>query len=383
MILKRLKLLDHNNHYDISINGSKITSISKSSDSDSTGHVLQNAMALPGLINSHDHLDFNLFPRLGNTVYKNYTDWGRSIHSNYKKEIEDILRIPETLRFRWGLYKNLIAGVTSVNNHGKQMSHKSLPLNLIDKGQCLHSVAFEKNWKWKLNNPLKIRSKCIIHSGEGIDDAARTEVSDLTQNNYLKRELIAVHGIAMTPDQSNHFSALVWCPQSNFFMFKRTADIKVLKNSVPVILGTDSTLTSDWNIWDHLRTARSTGFLSDKELFESVTSVPADVWKLSSGRLLPGKNADIIITDIKDENNSCGSFFENDPQKILMVITNGKIRMFDIDIRDKIEKADLTHSNWGMIKIQGSIKYVPKELISIYKEIKNYNASVQFPFSLV
>ena len=39
----------------------------------------ENAVALPGFINSHDHLEFNSFPLLANRVYNNYTEWARDI----------------------------------------------------------------------------------------------------------------------------------------------------------------------------------------------------------------------------------------------------------------------------------------------------------------
>jgi|GEM_PF-4212352 len=32
------------------------------------------SLVFPGLINSHDHLDFNSFPLLGNRIYNNYTE---------------------------------------------------------------------------------------------------------------------------------------------------------------------------------------------------------------------------------------------------------------------------------------------------------------------
>ncbi|HEX4850540.1 MAG TPA: hypothetical protein VFV08_07035, partial [Puia sp.] len=37
---------------------------------------LDQGIALPGFINSHDHLDFNLFPSIRNRIYNNYTEWG-------------------------------------------------------------------------------------------------------------------------------------------------------------------------------------------------------------------------------------------------------------------------------------------------------------------
>src|SRR5689334_20936533 len=80
-----------------------------------------NAVALPGFINSHDHLEFNLFPLLANRVYNNYTEWARDIQTTGKKEIDAVLQIPEEVRIEWGCYKNLLNGFTTVVNHGKKL----------------------------------------------------------------------------------------------------------------------------------------------------------------------------------------------------------------------------------------------------------------------
>src|SRR5580700_225748 len=73
----------------------------------------ENALAFPGLINSHDHLDFNSFPQLGNYVYNNYVEWGNDIHQQNKAVINAVLKIPKTLRIQWGVYKNLLNGITT------------------------------------------------------------------------------------------------------------------------------------------------------------------------------------------------------------------------------------------------------------------------------
>ena len=49
--------------------------------------ILKMPLHFPGLINSHDHLDFNLFPQTGNRIYNNYTEWGRDIHEQNKEAI--------------------------------------------------------------------------------------------------------------------------------------------------------------------------------------------------------------------------------------------------------------------------------------------------------
>src|SRR6266576_6659138 len=68
----------------------------------------ENVIAFPGLINSHDHLDFNMFPQTGNRIYKNYAEWGKDIHDQNKETINPVLKIPQHIRTQWGLYKNLL-----------------------------------------------------------------------------------------------------------------------------------------------------------------------------------------------------------------------------------------------------------------------------------
>src|SRR5882757_4983728 len=104
----------------------------------------ENAIVFPGLINSHDHLDFNLFPQLGDKTYSNYTEWGNYIHEHYKDEIAKSLKIPALLRSRWGLFKNLLCGVTTVVNHGELSGMDDDLITVFEKYSCIHSVQFEK-----------------------------------------------------------------------------------------------------------------------------------------------------------------------------------------------------------------------------------------------
>src|SRR5882762_2022569 len=113
----------------------------------------EDALVFPGLINSHDHLDFNLFPSLGNKIYKNYTAWGQDIHTHNKEAIAAVLKIPRQLRTLWGLYKNLLNGFTTVVNHGEKLETDGNIITVFQDYHCLHSVGFEKSWRWKLNRP--------------------------------------------------------------------------------------------------------------------------------------------------------------------------------------------------------------------------------------
>src|SRR5476651_34176 len=150
MVLSNVRLIDGDAVVSISISGGKITSLSAIEEGEHL-FTFSGAVAFPGLINSHDHLDFNLFPQLGTKTYNNYTEWGRHIHKAYKGEIADVLKIPGLLRAGWGIYKNLLCGVTTVVNHGEKLATHDDLITVFEETQSLHSVHFEKRWRFKLN----------------------------------------------------------------------------------------------------------------------------------------------------------------------------------------------------------------------------------------
>lgn len=380
MVINKVKLFNGNT-VNINIGDGKITSVTGNKSDTTDPFLLQfdNALAFPGLINSHDHLDFNLFPMLGNRIYKNYTEWGNDIHKKYKAEIDKVLKVPETLRVTWGIYKNLLCGVTTVVNHGKNLEIDDPLINVVQPKQNLHSTAFEKFWKLKLNNPLKKNEPCVIHAGEGTDKRSADEIDKLIKWNLLKRNLIAIHGVAMNEKQASNFKALVWCPQSNNFLLEKTAEVNKIKSYTQVCFGTDSTLTGDWNIWDHLRHARNLKLVNDTELLEMLTVNPAAIWGLQSGIIDEKMDADIVIAEA--ENNSLDSFYSLNPDNILMVMQQGNIQLFDEKLYTQLNNAPFSLADFYKIEINGSYKYIRGNLPGLIKEIRKYNHSADFPIA--
>jgi len=383
MILNHLKMAGTDELVNISIDDSKITNVSASPMTD-LGDNLQlsfgNAIVFPGLINSHDHLDFNLYPQLGGSIYNNYTEWGRHIHKNYKSEIASVLKIPGPLRHRWGVYKNLLCGVTTVVNHGERSGMGASLINVFEETQCLHSVQFEKNWKLKLNNPFKLKLPVNIHVGEGDDWASFNEIDELTGWNLLQKKLVGVHAVAMSAKQAKKFEAIVWCPQSNYFLLDKTARVNVLSKHTNLLFGTDSTLTSSWDIWEHLRSARQTNLVSDEMIYQSVNQNAAKTWRLNSGEIAAGKDADLVVA--KTKNNSAGfdAFFGVCPADLLLVMHKGNIRLFDETLLTKLKQADL--SNFSKIYVNGSCKYVQGDLPGLMEKIRGFHNAVDFPVSI-
>jgi cytosine/adenosine deaminase-related metal-dependent hydrolase len=380
MVLNNLRIALTDQQVSIRVNDGKITHILPGHadvKNDQTELNFDNAIVFPGLVNSHDHLDFNLFPALGDLTYNSYTEWGQHIHKNYKNKINEVLKIPEILREQWGVYKNLLCGVTTVVNHGKRINNPSDIITIYQNCQSIHSVQFEKKWMLALNNPFKKQIPVVIHSGEGTDEASFKEINTLVRWNLFKRPLIAVHGVAMNQTQARSFQALVWCPESNYFLLNATAPVNRLKKHVTVLFGTDSTLTGNWNLWDHVSLARKTKFLTDKELYDTLTINAAKTWRLNSGEIAQGKDADMVVAKPKSGLSAADAFFSIDPADILLVVHKGDISLFDEELYPQLRKLNIT--GYSKIFIEGSYKYVRGNLPALMQNIKKYYPQADFP----
>jgi cytosine/adenosine deaminase-related metal-dependent hydrolase len=148
ILLRNLNSVESNRQESILIEGEVIKALTTGEEvtpytTDRLELNFENALVFPGLINSHDHLDFNSFPQLGNKVYNNYVAWGRDIHKQNGDTINSVLKIPKALRIQWGIYKNLLNGITTVVNHGTKLETETTLLNIFEDCSVLHSVQFE------------------------------------------------------------------------------------------------------------------------------------------------------------------------------------------------------------------------------------------------
>ncbi len=340
------------------------------------------SVAFPGFINSHDHLDFNLFPQLGNKIYNSYTEWGKDIHSVNKEEISRVMQVPLALRVQWGVYKNLLNGVTTVINHGKPLPVECELISVFQRSRSLHSPAFEKNWRWKINSPFSKNRPFVIHLGEGTDHASCREIDSIIRWNLFRRKIIAVHCVAMNDKQAPEFRALIWCPASNYFLLNKTAPVNSLSKKTAVTLGTDSTLTASWNLWEHLRLARKQKMVSDEGLLDMLTGIPAAAWCFDNrGSISAGLQADIVVARCKTDKNGMDNFYALNPEDLLMVLHKGNIRMFDAKLSDQLRLFNFPLKKFSKISIHGETKFVEGDLPGLMQQIRSYFPAVNFPIS--
>ncbi|NEU07709.1 amidohydrolase family protein [Flavihumibacter sp. R14] len=340
----------------------------------------ENAIAFPGLINSHDHLDFNCFPRLGNHRYGNYVDWGIDIHSQNKEQIKKVLKIPQELRIKWGIYKNLLNGITTVVNHGAKLDVENDLISVFQECHSIHSVRLDKYWKIRLNLPRKDRLPFVSHVGEGTDTASNSEINELLRWNISRRELIGVHGVSMDKKQAAKFSALVWSPDSNFFLLNKTASVDELKKHCTILFGTDSALTGSWNLFEQLRIARATGMASDEEIYNMLTTSPAKIWNLKDrGSIEQGMRADLVVAKQQDKLMPLDSFFNLNPEDILLVVTEGDIKLFDESLIQQLKDQHYSTNSFSSILINKARKFVKGNLPEMMKMMESYNPEILFP----
>lgn len=414
MILHNIRIPGHQALQQLQIAGGKIvalTSLPPDTLASPPPYTLSlsGALAFPGLVNSHDHLDFNLFPQLGNRIYADYTEWGKDIHEQNGDQIKPVLKIPSPLCTRWGLYKNLLNGFTTVVNHGARLDiGKDELITVVQDCHNLHSLSGERHWQWKLlrqsflrlhlpSNPTPSPSLTAIHIGEGTSPRAKKEIGRLHRWNLLKRKIVGIHGITLEETQAGMFRALVWCPDSNYFLYNRTADINRVKGKLSILFGSDSTLSSRWDIREQLRLARKEGLLNDAELLDALTTTPAKVWGLpASGRLAKGEQADLVVVRANTPANETtaaaantpaiaadlDAFYQAGPEDILLVIHRGNIRLFDISLLDPLLAGGLVDRSFSRIAIRGNIKCVQGDLPGLMRTIQNFHPGVEFPAGL-
>jgi cytosine/adenosine deaminase-related metal-dependent hydrolase/ubiquinone/menaquinone biosynthesis C-methylase UbiE len=284
----------------VSIVGKYIHSIRggrSGSDLDLEGYLL-----LPGLVNAHDHLEFGLFPNLGEGPYQNAAQWAADIHSTQTTVIARHRKVPRPVRLWWGAVRNLLCGVTTVCHHNPvtaELVDPAFPIRVASDFAWAHSLALEPELAGKFA-ACQADLPFIVHAGEGVDEASAEEVFTLDRLRALDQRTVLVHGLACTPEAvsliNHRLAALILCPTSNKFLFRRLPSLEFIRSIDNVVLGSDSPLTAAGDLLDEVRFAHEHIGLDANSLYAMVTNRAADVLRLrqGEGRIWPGSVADVI-----------------------------------------------------------------------------------------
>ncbi len=288
---------------------------------DLSGHVV-----MPGLINAHDHLEFNLFPQLGRGPYTNAGEWARDIYHPERSPIREQLRVPKTVRLWWGALKNLLSGVTTVCHHNPyehEIFDADFPVRVVRRFAWAHSLEFEPDLAARFRE-APASHPFLVHCAEGVDVASRREVHALDGLGALDQRTAIVHGVGIKGAgldlMRRRGAALVWCPTSNMAMLGRTVSRAVLRSGIPMALATDSALSAPVDLLDELAVARK--YLPAARIYEMVSSGPARILRLAL------TNGDWIAMR-SEARTTVQALLEG---TIALVVVAGRIRLISPDL---------------------------------------------------
>jgi cytosine/adenosine deaminase-related metal-dependent hydrolase len=268
---------------------------------------LEGARLLPGLINAHDHLQLNVFPRTRfRQRHANVGEWIADVDA--RRDTDDALAVPGAVpreqRLVHGAVQNLLSGVTTVAHHDPLyplLESADFPCRVVQRYGWAHSLAVDGAEHVRASyRATPADTPWFVHAGEGVDNGAREEYAELESLGCVGANTLLVHGVAFgEPERADLFvrgAALVWCPSSNLFLFGKTAKVDELLARGRVVLGTDSQLSGAGGLLAEMRVAREHCHASDAALETMVTQDAARLLRMTDrGTLRVGALADLIV----------------------------------------------------------------------------------------
>jgi hypothetical protein len=177
----------------------------------------------------------------------------------------------------------------------------------------------------------------IVHLSEGAvnDSSAHREFLMLDRAGLLRPGLVLIHGTALRePDfkvMRDKQVGLVWSPRSNDELYGSTTNLAAAREfSVPVAIAPDwSPSGSAGMIQEIGYAARRYPIHSADELIAMATSVAAKIARIDDhiGSLAPNKLADLVVINAKVDPNSpvpLGSVTRTTPADIVLVVVGGQ-----------------------------------------------------------
>ncbi|MGO4210227.1 amidohydrolase family protein, partial [Terriglobus sp. YAF25] len=274
----------------LTVEGGRIRSLLDSSPEPMTQVSLDGHLLLPGLINAHDHLEFGLFPRLGEGGYADAQEWAGAIHVHHAETIARHRSIQREARIQWGALRNLLSGVTTVCHHNpitEIMREPEFPVSVVEEMRWVHSAAFDFAGLQE-ESSIDSGEILIVHAAEGVSERAKQEIEMLQALGLLRPSTILVHALAVTPQMIDRLKeagvSLIFCPSSNEFLFGTIPAATLLENFENAALGSDSPLTACGDLLDEAAFVTARYDLPAARLYSMLTENPATMLRLTEGQ---------------------------------------------------------------------------------------------------
>jgi len=331
--------------------------------------VRTNGVILPGLIDAHNHILFDIFDETDwspSKIYANHNQWPNE--ARYKalvdtKQYMNGESSPMSLgceMLKYGELKALVAGTTSVQgsaNPADKACYASLARTIdqspnglgFDKIQAATLFPTKSAADGVCNNIASDRTDAYaIHIAEGVDATSRNEFAKLgtiTTNPQClyAPETTIIHGTSLGDPELSTIAArgmsMVWSPRSNVFLYgggndlAKTANIPLaLQKGINVALAPDWSIGGSQNLLDELRFADLVdnntwgNVLSARQLVDMVTINAARALGLASvlGSIEVGKKADLMVIGGAGV-SAYDSLLAARPADVRLVMVNGAV----------------------------------------------------------
>jgi cytosine/adenosine deaminase-related metal-dependent hydrolase len=307
------------------------------------------AVVSPGLINAHDHLDYDHYaPQIvPGERYDHRRQWRKGLDGHATIALTPAR---DDARPIWSELRQVMAGATTAAGSGGRAGL----LRNVDRpelreglpGPRMRSIVFPFGPDEELPrggrcesvarvNPDAPASRLLLHVGEGTDDLARHELRCATRQPRAGTAL--VHAIPLTQSEARlmarHGTSLVWSPRSNLALYGTTAAVAMAdRRGVNVALSTDWTPTGSMNLLRELRCAsrvndaRFAGHFSAEALWRMVTVNAARALGVddSLGALRVGARGDIAVYDGSRVRDAYRAVVDAKPEDVLLVLRDGR-----------------------------------------------------------
>ena len=310
---------------------------------ESRSRQLDGYLLLPGLINAHDHLEFGLYPNLGNGPYASSQEWAADIQQSESTLIAAHRSVAKDVRLWWGAIRNLLSGVTTVCHHNPlhpELLKEEFPLRVITSFGWAHSLAMDALVEEKFKATAD-STPFVIHACEGLDKASCDEIFRLDNAGMLDERTILVHGLALNAEGiallNRRDAALVWCPSSNRFLFGHTHAREAVSSVHHLLLGSDSPLTATGDLLDEVRIAHLEIGVPAADLYRMLFQRAASAFRLHNGEgtIRPDASADCIA--VRDKGMTPAETLANlTADDVELVIVRGCVQVASEAIMQKL-----------------------------------------------
>lgn len=343
---------------------------------------------MPGMIDTHNHILFNIFDESDwspEQVYENHNQWTQEVRygamvdakqylngESIKDSGGNSLKTPNPVGCemdKYGEMKGIVAGTTSVvGSLGIEKSCYASFARTIE--QKYNDLELDKVQVSTLFPPTNGTTVCenfasdktdayVIHCGEGVDSKSLDEfykLGSITTDDpecLYAPETVIVHGTAFGADEFGIMAekgmSLVWSPRSNVFLYgggtdyTKTTDVEMaLGLGINVALAPDWSLGGSRNLLDELRFADEVDknrwedkLLSSETLVQMVTINAAKALGLGDvlGSLEVGKKADVTVIS-GDVTHPYDAIVAAKPSDVSLVIVNGVALYGDVALQE-------------------------------------------------